>query len=74
MLSILPIDTEWEKMKLLKANLTDETCEGLRYRVLVGLANGHIIIFMGKNGQEVTPNPLTGKFNTIYLINTRLKY
>ena len=58
----MPIDDKWECVKLL--NPSQEGLEVLKYRVLVGLANGNIMIFMGMKDGKVVENPLAG-------INTR---
>ena len=37
--------------------------EVLKYRVLVGLANGNIMVFMGMKNGKVVDNPLEGKYS-----------
>ncbi|KAI6653641.1 hypothetical protein LOD99_3536 [Oopsacas minuta] len=58
-LSLMPIDKNWESVKELKPD--QEGLEMLKYRVLVGLANGNIMVFMGMKNGDVIHNPLEGE-------------
>ena len=42
--------------------IADKVCDKpeMRYKVLVGLANGTIIVFLGQRGEKVLDNPLQG--------------
>ena len=54
----MPIDDKWENVQALNPN--QDGLEVLKYRVLVGLANGNIMIFMGMRNGLVVDNPLAG--------------
>ena len=57
----MPIDEKWVDIKTLKPE--QDGLEVLKYRVLVGLANGNVLVFMGIKQGDVVQNPLIGTFN-----------
>ena len=54
----MPIDENWNSVEAISPN--QEGLEVLKYRVLVGLANGNIMVFMGMKNGKVVENPLAG--------------
>lgn len=57
----MPIDNKWRCVQEIKPD--QDGLEVLKYRVLVGLANGNIMVFIGMKNGNVIHNPLEGIYN-----------